>query len=74
MIQFIFGMFIGILIGLPLFVLFIFPRSSGCLRIDRSDPDDEPLLFLELSKNVQDIEHKDCVLLKIKAENYIPRK
>ena len=43
----------------------------GTLRVDTSDPDDQPYMFLELSKNVGDITSKKSVLLKVSTENYI---
>jgi hypothetical protein len=48
-------------------------RYAGTLRIDRSDPNDKPYIFLELNKGVGDISAKRRVVLKVSNENYLPR-
>lgn len=44
----------------------------GNLRIDMSDPDDKPYLFLELKGDIRKLCHKKQIILRIKKENYIP--
>lgn len=46
----------------------------GDLRIDRSDPTSEPLLFLELDTDVRSIMRKKHVTFRVKLENFIPHK
>ena len=46
-------------------------KFVGYLRIDRSDPEDGPYMFLELSTGVHNIIHRKDVLLKVRAEDYI---
>lgn len=76
------GIVIGILIGG--FIGCIITRNAmlkksaesfvGTLRVDTSDPDDNPYMFLELSKNVKDVTNKKSVVLKVSTENYISQK
>ena len=49
-------------------------RASGDLRVDTSDPDDSPYLFLELGEDVRNIMRKKYVILEVKVENYISLK
>lgn len=46
------------------------PRD-GTLRVDRSDPTDEPYLFLEGIKSPYEIAQKRFVIFDVKRENYI---
>lgn len=63
---------IGILAGCVV-TLFIFRmRSVGSLRIDTSDPDDGPYLFLELSKDVGVVYQRKYVTLKVNTKSFIP--
>lgn len=65
----------GIMIGsgITLFVTRMQAVRSkvGTLRIDRSDPDDQPYMFLELNKGVGDISTRTYVTLDVSTENYI---
>lgn len=73
------GIVVGIVIGG--FVGCILTRNAmikrslkslvGTLRVDTSDPDDNPYMFLELSKNVSDVTSRKSVILKVSTENYI---
>lgn len=45
--------------------------TIGYLRVDESDPNDGPYLFLELFKRIPNICAKKYVLLKVKVENFI---
>ena len=62
--TFIAGMIIGLFAG------YLKGESDMCgnLRIDRSD--EEPYLFLELSKEVKDICGKKYVTFKVRDENF----
>lgn len=77
--QFVIGLLVGLLIGAV--VLFAYRRASrrlyhpiGDLRVDRSDPVDAPLLFLELDPgtNVGTIMQSDYALFRVKLENFLP--
>ncbi len=66
-------MIIGIVIGI------VFERQafrkdvSGSLRVDQSDPDSGPYLFLELShKGAGEIYKKKYVTFKVIFKDYIP--
>ena len=69
-------MIIGIIIGIVFGIVFgrqVFRRDVvGSLRIDQSDPDSEPYLFLELShKGADAIYKKRYVVLKVNIKDYI---
>ena len=55
---------------------FIFKdKPIGSLRVDQSDPDSEPYLFLELDPGgMSDIYKKQSVRLRVKIKNYISHK
>lgn len=49
-------------------------RPVGDLRVDRSDPYDNPNLFLELDTDVQTIMRKKLVTFRVKLEDFLPHK
>ncbi len=61
---------IGILVGIVCTTVATRTKSVGSLRVDTSDPDDGPYLFLELSKDIGDIYRKKYVTVSLK--NFIP--
>lgn len=66
---------LGFLIGYCVGKMTRVRRCAGTLREDRSDPDEEPYLFLELTQEgFHKIQTNDYVTLKVLRENYIPRK
>lgn len=74
MLIFTIGLIAGIVVG-SIATNLIFQRSKvGTLRVDRSDPEDDPYLFLELDKGVGDITAKHQVLLKVNTDSYLPHK
>ena len=62
---------VGVLIGTILYAISIKTASVGTLRIDQSDTEDSPYLFLELKKNVNNIASNKYVIMEVKRENYI---
>nr|WP_273546558.1 hypothetical protein [Dorea formicigenerans] len=73
------SLIIGILIGIIAGVLlsrFIFrERPVGSLRVDESDPDSGPYLFLELDRSGADAIYKQrYVRLRVELKNYISHK
>lgn len=69
------GILVGFLIGL-LMSRFIFKdKPVGSLRVDQSDPDSGPYLFLELDRDGADaIYKKRYVRLRVDLKNYISQK
>ena len=65
---------IGLLIGIIATTLFIRLRSVGTLRIDRSDPEDGPYLFLELTSRPEEVAKKAYITLRVDLESYISHK
>lgn len=47
------------------------PKTSGVLRIDRSEPDEPARLFLVLHVGVHELSRKKYATFQIKNENYI---
>ena len=63
---------IGIVIGVLLGIVLSRRRSLGNLRVDRSDPTSEPLLFSELGTDVRTIMRKKQVVFKVRVEDFLP--
>lgn len=66
----------GVLCGISASVLcrYTFYKPVGTLRIDASDPDENPYLFLEVSEsNFSSIAARKSVELTVQTTNYIPR-
>lgn len=63
---------IGIVIGVLLGIVLSRRRSLGNLRVDRSDPTSEPLLFLKLGTDVRTIMRKKQVVFKVRVEDFLP--
>lgn len=63
---------VGILIGVLIGVVVSRRRPLGNLRVDRSDPTSEPLLFLELDTDVRTVMRKRRVVFKVRVENFLP--
>ena len=65
----------GILIGLLVSKFVFKDKPIGSLRVDKSDPDSEPYLFLELDAGgMSDIYKKQSVRLRVKIKKYISHK
>ena len=66
---------LGLVVGFIFGVYAVYHRLKvGTLRVDQSDPFDEPYLFLELSKPVNYVMCRKVVIMEVKVEDYIPRK
>ena len=70
--NFIFGVFVGFVIGIILLFISAINKDKpvGDLVVDRSD-EDGPLLFLELNVPLNRVEDKEKVELKVVHKNYI---
>ena len=67
------GFSIGVYIGLVI-EKSRHPEPIGDLRIDESDPEDGPYLFLELNSRPENFKRLKRVTLNVKAENLISQK
>ena len=65
---------VGIVVGCILTARIFKLKHIGTLRVDTSDPYENPYLFLELKSDVGNIQRKKYVLLKVNIENYISQK
>ena len=69
------GMFVlGLIVGVALTTIIFGAKSIGDLRVDQSDPDDGPYLFLELKERPDFIKRKKFVILSVKVKNFISQK
>ena len=65
---------IGCLIGYIATALIFRAFKVGTLRVDTSDPDDGPYMFLELSKDIRTVMSKKYIVLKVNTKNFISQK
>lgn len=65
---------LGVTVGCTAVFILTRYRSVGFLRVDQSDPQDGPFLFLELDQDVQNLMPKKYIILKIKVQNYPSQK
>lgn len=66
---------IGILVGIFMSRFIFKEKSVGSLRVDQSDSDSGPYLFLELNRDgAEAIYKKSYVRLQVDLKNYIPHK
>lgn len=68
-----FALFVGgIVVGIiATYVIMSRIPTVGTLRVDRSIPDEEPMIFLEIYRGVGDITRRRYVRLDVKDENYL---
>ena len=62
---------LGFVFGIVFFLICLVVRSVGTLRVDQSDPTEQPYLFLELDKPVENIVKEKYVLFKVIKKNFI---
>lgn len=65
---------VGAVVGVLVTLLIFSTISAGNLRVDQSIPEDDPYLFLELTKSVSTVLKKRFVVLKVRVEDFIPHK
>jgi hypothetical protein len=64
----------GVVLGIIIAAFIFRKRPIGNLNIDRSDPTEQPYIFLELYKNVGDFSGKKYVTLRVSNKNYLSQK
>lgn len=65
---------VGIAIGCIISRIVFRDEPVGTIRVDTSDPDDGPYLFLVLTKDLDVISQKKNIVLKIDLTSHTPRK
>jgi hypothetical protein len=60
----------GVLLGTIIYAIAVKTASVGTLRIDHSDPEDSPYLFLELKKDIAFISSKQYVIVKVNLKDH----
>ncbi len=68
------GFIFGIGIGVGVLLKQTLRNTIGTLRVDHSDPQDDPYLFLELNKPLSEFISKKYVRLKVCVKNFISQK
>ena len=69
------GLLIGVMVGVLLSRFIFKEKPVGSLRVDESDPDSGPYLFLELDPGgANEIHKKQRVSLRVEIKNYISHK
>ena len=63
----------GVIAGVGGAILVLLKTKGGTLRVDRSDPDSEPYMFLELTESLPSVMRKKYVIFRVNLENYISR-
>lgn len=64
---------VGVVVGVIGSILVLLKTKGGTLRIDRSDPDSDPYMFLELTESLPSVMRKRYVVFRVNLENYISR-
>ena len=62
---------LGFVGGMTVFLICLATRSIGTLRVDQSDPTEQPYLFLELDKPVESVINKKYVVFRVNKKNVI---
>ena len=62
---------LGFAIGFIFACIGVLSLKVGTLRVDRSDPNEAPYLFLEIDKGAGDISSRKMVLLDVRNQNYV---
>lgn len=65
---------LGIIIGYNVAMFRIRSKTFGAIRIDRSDPNDGPYLFLEIKQHPDALMNERFVMLEVRNENFISHK
>lgn len=65
---------VSFILGYILAKLYKKEKPVGTLRIDQSDPEDGPYLFLELSTDPRALMAKKTVIFDVNTESYITQK
>lgn len=65
---------VGAIAGVIITLLIFSTISAGNLRLDQSISEDDPYLFLELTKSISAVFKKKFVVLRVRVEDFIPHK
>lgn len=71
LVYMIIGLTLGIVLNSICFYIYVRRQKAGKLRIDRSDPSENPYLFLEATISVGEISRKKYVVFQVSNENFI---
>lgn len=64
---------VGMILGILLDKWSVRKNRVGILRVDHSDPTDQPYIFLEATESVYEIAKRKYVLMDVEIRNYISR-
>ncbi len=68
---FVIGIVLGLIVGIILAKLHTYFAVYGYLRVDKSE--EEPYIFLELTRTPETLPDEKYVVLKVKQKDYIPQ-
>ncbi len=75
MVNVVVALCVGILVGIIGCKVYGRFHAIGRVRVDNSDPDSSPYLFLELSHTgANDLMKKKFVILQVEVKDFIPHK
>ena len=62
---------VGMVAGMAVMFFAFREKPVGALRIDSSDPDDGPYMFLELSSDPRMVMRKKRIVLEVNTKSYL---
>ena len=65
---------LGVIAGYNYAMFIIRSKTFGAIRVDRSDPDDGPYLFLEIKQHPDALMNERFVMLEVRNENFVSSK
>lgn len=68
------ALILGFIIGYNVAMFRIRSKTFGAIRVDRSDPDDGPYLFLEIKQHPDALMNERFVMLEVRNENFVSQK
>lgn len=74
MINILIGIVLGTIIGSIVTLIYKNTHVVGNLIIDRSDPDDKPYIFLQISRELAYVSQKNVISVKVKNKNFVTQK
>lgn len=68
------ALLIGIAVGIMAAIIFFCQKEVGTLRLNNSDPDSGPYLFMEIARGKTEVIAKSkAIVLRVDLSDYLPR-
>lgn len=65
---------LGGLVGFLLAAIVLVERADGTIKVDASDPDEDPYVFLELNEYPTFMKRRNFVIFRVDPNDYVTRK